>query len=358
MFSKKSNKTVAVNNVTPEPVVESVPEPVVESAPEPVVEPVPEPVVEPVPEPVVESVPEPVVEPVPEPVVESVPEPVIESVPEPVVEPVPEPVVAPAPEPVVAPAPEPVVAPVPEPVYVPAPEPVYVPLIEVPPKPTVNVSNRSVSQEKLISVLDAAFNDAELLKSKIAPDNSVLNIYGWTGIKNRHFLNNLLSMDNAKYLEIGPWNGASLCAAMMNNKATVVAIDNWADGKSTECKANIENSKGDNDFTLIEKDCFSIDITKLPNKFNILYYDADFSEHAQYKALKYYYDVLDDTFIYITDDWNWLNVQKGTINAINDMNFKILYVKEILTTQDGSHVEPSIGFSNWWNGLYAVILQK
>ena len=89
-----------------------------------------------------------------------------------------------------------------------------------------------------------------------------------------------------------------------------------------------------------------------------MYYDADCTEAGQYRALKKFYDSLDDSFIYITDDWNWFEVQKGTINVINELNFKIVYAKEILTTEDGSHVEPSTGFANWWNGLYAVVLQK
>ena len=37
-----------------------------------------------------------------------------------------------------------------------------------------------------------------------------------TGIKTRHFYNNILNTDDARYLEIGAWKGSSICSAMYN----------------------------------------------------------------------------------------------------------------------------------------------
>ena len=49
--------------------------------------------------------------------------------------------------------------------------------------------------------------------------------------KCRHLLNNLASLLNGRYLEIGVWKGSSLCNAVNNNEATlkkIIAIDNFS----------------------------------------------------------------------------------------------------------------------------------
>ena len=52
---------------------------------------------------------------------------------------------------------------------------------------------------------------------------------------------------------------------------------------------------------IIEQDCFKVDISKL-DKFNIFLYDGNHSYESQYKSLEYYYDCLDNEFIFITVD--------------------------------------------------------
>lgn len=205
--------------------------------------------------------------------------------------------------------------------------------------------------------IDKAFENAENNISKISPE--ILAIHGMTGKKTRHFYNNLLNMDNARYLEIGTYIGSSVCSAMFNNKATIVCIDNWSEfgGPKDQFLFNFEKFKGENKATFIESDCFKVDITQLP-KFNIFMYDGDHSNESHYKALLYYYNCLDDIFIYIVDDWNWKDVREGTINSIKKLNLKILYEKEIRLTWDESHTSNSKAQNTWWNGIYVAILQK
>ena len=74
--------------------------------------------------------------------------------------------------------------------------------------------------------LDTCFSNAFLGLSKLSPE--VLHIQGMAGHCTRHLYNNLLSMDDARYLEIGTYKGASTCAAMYENKALVVCIDDWS----------------------------------------------------------------------------------------------------------------------------------
>ena len=132
------------------------------------------------------------------------------------------------------------------------------------------------------------------------------------------FIFNILSMYKARYLEIGTWKGNSVCLAMFGNKAQIVCIDNWSEfgGPKAEFIVNFEKFKGENTATFIEKNCFDIDVSTLP-KFNIYMYDGNHTEDSHYRALAHFYNCLDDIFIYIVDDWNWKEVQNGTLIKIN-----------------------------------------
>jgi hypothetical protein len=203
-----------------------------------------------------------------------------------------------------------------------------------------------------------SMKDATLKISKITPD--ILNMEGMSGMLTRHFYNNIMSMDDARYLEIGTWKGSSVCSAMCNNKATVVCIDNWSEfgGPKQEFLENFEKFKGDNNARFIESDCFAVDVTTLP-KFNVYMFDGNHDEDSHYKALVHFYDRMDDDFIFIVDDWNWEKVRNGTLNSFKQLNVEILYETEVRTTFDDSH--PPWGSNQqlaWHNGIYVAVIRK
>jgi hypothetical protein len=211
--------------------------------------------------------------------------------------------------------------------------------------------------EKYKELIETAFQNAENNISKIT--NDIIIMEGMSGIKTRHFYNNLLNTEDARYLEIGTWKGSSVCSAMCGNKANIVCIDNWSEfgGPKTEFLINFEKFKGENCASFIENDCYNVNISNLP-KFNIYMYDGNHTNESHYKALVHYYNCLDDVFIFIVDDWNWQDVRDGTIKSIKKLNLKILYEKEIRLTWDNS-VTPQPQLSEtWWNGIYVAILQK
>jgi len=207
-------------------------------------------------------------------------------------------------------------------------------------------------------LIDTAFQNAENNISKITDD--IINMDGMTGTKTRHFYNNLLNTEDARYLEIGTWKGSSVCSAMCNNEAKIVCIDNWSEfgGPKSEFLVNFEKFKGKNEATFIENDCYNVDVSTLPN-FNIYMYDGNHTNDSHYNALLHYYNCLDDVFIFIVDDWNWYDVRDGTIKSIKKLNLKVLYEKDIRTTNDDTH--PPWGSpekKEWNNGIYVVVLQK
>ena len=211
--------------------------------------------------------------------------------------------------------------------------------------------------ENLQTLIETAFEKAENNTSKLS--NAILELDGMTGNKTRHFYNNLLNTPDARYLEIGSWKGSSVCSAMFENKAKVVCIDNWSEfgGPKDEFWTNFESYKGENDAVFIESDCYKVDVSLLP-QFNIFMYDGCHSAESHYKALVHYYSCLDDTFIFIVDDWNWDTVRNGTMDSIRHLNLKVLYEKEIRLTYDNSHTPQPEAKLTWWNGIYIAILQK
>jgi hypothetical protein len=208
-----------------------------------------------------------------------------------------------------------------------------------------------------ISHINQAFFNADNYISKINQD--ILQLDGMSGRKTRHFYNNLLNIDDARYLEIGTWKGSSLCSALFNNSVEAICIDNWSEfgGPKEEFLNNLQKFNLTDKVKYIEADSFSIDVTKLP-KFNIYLYDGDHSSTAQRMALTYYYPCLDDIFIFIVDDWNWPEVREGTMNAINELKLKIVYQKEIRLTFDNKHSPLSLAMETWWNGICVFVLIK
>ena len=208
------------------------------------------------------------------------------------------------------------------------------------------------------TLVETSFKNAENNISKIT--NDIINMEGMSGKKTRNFYNNLLNTEDARYLEIGTWKGSSVCSAMCGNKANVICIDNWSEfeGPKSEFLVNFEKFKGENEATFIENDCYKVDVSTLP-KFNIYMYDGNHTNESHYNALLHYYSCLDDLFIFIVDDWNWKDVRDGTINSIQKLNLKVLYEKEIKTTNNDTHPEEgSTELKEWHNGIYVAILQK
>jgi hypothetical protein len=213
---------------------------------------------------------------------------------------------------------------------------------------------------ELIDHVSKAYSYAEAGISKVSRD--ILELEGLSGVYTRHFYNNLCSMPNARYLEIGTWKGSSVCSAMFGNQMACVCIDNWSQcgGPKDEFIQNFTRFKGLNDATFYESDCWSPQLIESlkDKKFNIYLYDGEHSEESHYKALIHYLPCLDDTFIYVVDDWNDNNIRRGTMRAIQDANLEMLWKQETRLTFDGTHTEMSFGKRTWWNGIGIFVLRR
>lgn len=190
--------------------------------------------------------------------------------------------------------------------------------------------------------------------SKCSPD--IVHLDGMSGTLTRHFYNNLLELDNPRYLEIGAYKGSSTCSAMFGNKATVVVIDNWSEfgGPKEECIKNLEKYAGSNKVCIVDKDSFSVDVKNDLSQFglfNIYMYDGCHKRDSHEKAVTHYYDALDKVFIFVVDDWNWGDVRDGTYDGIKKTGLQIRYEKII-------HTDQNCCSDSWWNGIGIFVLEK
>ena len=200
-------------------------------------------------------------------------------------------------------------------------------------------------------------------------NNELLEYQGMTGTKTRHLYNNIGMLYARKgikvnYLEIGTWYGSSSISMLFKNKIeNSLFIDDWSQfgGYSEKFVENINKFKThDSSYNLIENDCWNIDLTKLPkNYFNIYLFDGDHSELDHFKALEYYLPVLQDTFVFIVDDLNFMNVHDGTMRAIRELNLTINFRHEIyMSPEDLVGMPNHKGKNTWWNGCLILVLSK
>jgi hypothetical protein len=209
--------------------------------------------------------------------------------------------------------------------------------------------------ENVRNYIEESISNAIAGNSKL--NQEILSLEGMSSFKNRHLLNNIIAKtSNVNYLEIGVWKGSTFISSLYQNDViSAYAIDNWSqfnDDKETKAtflkNCNMFNITN---FVLLENDCFNIDLNDIKHKINVYFYDGHHSAESTCNALSYYYNILDDIFIFIVDDFDWRNPQIGTIAGIKKCNLNILYEQHLKSNKTNDN-------SSWWNGIYISILKK
>jgi hypothetical protein len=176
--------------------------------------------------------------------------------------------------------------------------------------------------QEYINLVNTAIEKAERLESNLPPQG--LGIGGnMSGKRGNHFLNNLV-FEECNYLEVGCWQGSTLCSALYENKPN----------KSFSIELHTQDQLLENiqkyivwNHTHFTSDCFNINLKENGiENIDVYFYDANHRTQDQYDALDYYIDSLSDVFIFIVDDWNGTgehDVSGGTYNIIKDLNLTI-----------------------------------
>jgi hypothetical protein len=204
-----------------------------------------------------------------------------------------------------------------------------------------------------------AFNRAFVTDGKLSPE--ILAIEGMSGRKYRLLINNLIeSMDDARYLEVGVWQGSTLRSAIFRNKIKALAIDNWTQfgGPYDKFFRNLAAFKGpDASVSFFESDFRKVEFSSI-GKFNVYLFDGPHDRADQRDGVVLAQPALDDQFVMIVDDWNWNEVRQGTLQGIADAGVDVDFAVEVRTTIDDTHALLGGQASDWHNGYFIAACTK
>ena len=217
-------------------------------------------------------------------------------------------------------------------------------------------------KDNFFLIIKSSIENALALKSKLP--NWILNLEGLSGKKYRYLINNLIQdFFEPRYIEIGSWLGSTACSASYRNNLKILCIDNWSETFKTGLdskkifKENINKCTNKSNFKIIEENFKEIDYSKI-GKFNIYFYDGPHHEKDHFDGVNLVQSCLEKKYILIIDDWNWLQVRKGTLKALKKEKIELISKIEIRTTQDNSRAIIEGKFSEWHNGYAFFVIKK
>jgi hypothetical protein len=231
-----------------------------------------------------------------------------------------------------------------------------------------NVCDKIVEKNNSVNLIDTVKN--ALIKSKNNESKiseKTKNLPGLTSEKVKHFINNLCELPDCKYLEAGVFQGSIFAAAVEKNDLVATAIDNFSESSiiPMDSNVNINSEKGNNkeiflrnikdlvlnkQVNIIDSNVFETDLNKISLKSNVIFMDIEHTYESHYNFLNKFYEKIDNTFVYVVDDWNWLQVRDATFKSIEDLKLKTLFKEEIFTKGEDKN--------DYWNGLGIFVLNK
>ena len=91
---------------------------------------------------------------------------------------------------------------------------------------------------------------------------------------------------------------------------------------------------------------------------NIFFYDGAHHYEDHFDSIKMTLPALSKKFILIVDDWNWIQVRKGTLDAIKREKLTVIAQLDIRTTKDDSSALVTGQNSDWHQGCVFFVLEK
>lgn len=213
-----------------------------------------------------------------------------------------------------------------------------------------------MTTEQKIEAIKEAIEKANNHQSRM--DEVAWSVPALSSLKIRHLMNNLGAI-STRYLECGVHKGGLFCSVIRNNGSldVVNANDSFASDETSEDKVypqfieNVQKCKSiDTDFGLAVGDTFTIDPSLVYGPIDLYLFDADHSYESQRKAMTHFMAAMADEFIVCVDDFDWKDVNRGTLDGIIDSGCEILF-QEAFKGADHDN-------DGWWNGFYVALLKK
>jgi predicted O-methyltransferase YrrM len=148
------------------------------------------------------------------------------------------------------------------------------------------------------------------------------------------------------YVEVGTYHGTSLIAAMLDNDAEFVAIDNWSlgDGSREQLDRNLTRFSFAGRAEIIEGDAFeTLRSGRLAGrKVGVYYYDNGHEYEQQLDGMRLIEPYLLSPALVIVDDTDWERVEQ----AVEDYLAEQPRATQLLRI-DGKER----GAPHWWEGM-------
>ena len=150
------------------------------------------------------------------------------------------------------------------------------------------------------------------------------------------------------YLNIGIWQGYSMCAGLIDTKCKVIGIDNFSQFTrlTTGDPEQVVRTNA-NKFSNKNWEFHNIDYAKFLDEFDrevsFYFYDGHHDEQYQYDGIKRALPYLKNGAIVLVDDVNWESAYRGTMNALRDNKVKYDIWFEQKTSRNGH--------PTYWNGM-------
>lgn len=230
----------------------------------------------------------------------------------------------------------------------------------VPPAlPHVTVNAFGDTLHPLAPAVRACFDAARTTERTLDPE--LLGMPGMSGWRYRQFINALVgAVPEPRYLEVGSWQGSTLCSAIAGNQLRATAIDNWSEfgGPAREFFANVSRYLTPGiALSVLARDFRAVRYEAL-GTHNIFLFDGPHEEQDQYDGISLALPALDMDFVLIIDDWNWDWVRRGTTRALRELGLPVSLAIEVRTSLDNSHGDPWCEHSEWHNGYFIAAVSK
>lgn len=194
-------------------------------------------------------------------------------------------------------------------------------------------------------------------------DAEIMDIRGFSTPIMQRLWSNLCHapIKDLSYIEVGLFGGRSFCAAINNNpNIHAVGIENFSQdfgdpGIKEHLLQNIEKYRDHAaSCTLIDCDFNELDTHFIPRNAHIGFYDGEHGQANQAAALPKLFPVMEDLFLWLVDDYSWIEPALGTEDgfvALKDQA-RIVWQKVLRP------IERPQDCGIWHNGVGIFLVEK
>jgi len=219
---------------------------------------------------------------------------------------------------------------------------------------------KTLQKNKIVEHFQNIFDQVARGRSQLGERQEEL--YSLAGIPMKHLVNTLCDLGyKINYLEVGPYRGATLIAALWKNDVNAYAVEHFkydatspnrfAEDGHPNVRTALENTidtykrawNGENPIKIIESDVHGVDLKEIDKKIDVVFHDADKKDKDIENFIVKYKEVLDKYSILAFTKIQDVGVQDKIRKALKDNNFITIADHVIPDTDVGLDGRSAVG---------------